>query len=174
MRIEQIGDATLCTSIYALCEFPSWAPRYVGKTVQYIHERHKAHIRAAKRGSQLPVHYWIRKKIALQERLAVLHLEFVYGSQWAHRESWWIEKFRADGHQLLNLTNGGEGLSGHSPSESHRQKIAEALRTGGEFVCVACGTKFWRKANQIRKGQNKFCSRLCANVTNKGGRRVAT
>lgn len=53
-RIETIGNATRVTAIYALCEYPSMAPRYVGKTVQYLHERHKAHIRDAKRGRRLP------------------------------------------------------------------------------------------------------------------------
>ena len=32
---------------------------------------------------------------------------------------------------------------------------------------------FWRKANEIARGHNKFCSRACANSTNKGGKRAA-
>jgi hypothetical protein len=71
MRVEHIGDASRITAIYALCEWPSWQPRYVGKTVQFLHERHKAHIRDANSGRQLPVHYWLRKKIAAGERLAI-------------------------------------------------------------------------------------------------------
>ena len=47
MRKEIIGAATLTTAIYALVEWGSEMPRYVGKTVQYLHERHKAHIRDA-------------------------------------------------------------------------------------------------------------------------------
>lgn len=130
MRVEHIGDATRTTAIYALCEFPNWEPRYVGKTVQYLHERHKSHIRDAKRGSRLPVHYWLRKQIAA-DVLAIKLLEYVPpGADWAARESAWIAKLKADGHRLLNLTVGGEGLPGHKFSAEHRQKIAAALRTG--------------------------------------------
>lgn len=170
MRVE----TTRTTAIYALCEFPSWEPRYVGKTVQYLHERHKAHIRDAKRGRRLPVHYWLRKQIAA-DVLAIKLLEYVPpGADWAARERAWISQLKADGHDLLNLTGGGEGLPGHKFTEEHRQKIAAALRTGAHCACLECGASFWRKANQIAKGQNKFCSRPCGNTYNKGGHRVTT
>ena len=55
-RIETIGNATLGgTAIYALCEFPSWEMRYVGKTIQFLHQRHKAHIRTHENGAA-PAH----------------------------------------------------------------------------------------------------------------------
>ena len=173
MRIEKIGNATpRLTAIYALCEYPSMTPRYVGKTVQYLHERHKAHIRAAKRGLTLPVHYWLRKQIATGKRLAIRLIEYVPpGGDWAARERHWIETLRAEGGALLNLTDGGEGLAGHRLTDEHKAKIAAANRTGATCVCVRCGESFWRKANQIAKGQAKFCSRQCANTHNKGGHR---
>jgi len=160
-RVETIGDAT---RIYALCEYPSWEPRYVGKTIQHIHERHKAHIRAAKRGGRLPVHFWLRKKIAGREWLAIKLIERVpAGDDWAGRERHWITAFRASGFRILNLTNGGEGLSGHTFTDEHKSRIAAALRTGASFNCLKCGTPFWRKLRDIKKGHNKFCSRSCAN-----------
>lgn len=169
MRVEHIGDATL-VRIYALCEYPSWRPRYVGKTTQYMHERHKAHIRDAKRGGSRPVQRWIRKQIAGGDRLAIKLLEFC-GNNWADREAYWIGVLRGNG--LLNLTNGGEGLRGHRFTPEHRSKIAAALRTGNVLRCVSCGSSFYRKANAVAKGQCKFCSRMCANRWNKGGHRVA-
>jgi predicted RNA-binding Zn-ribbon protein involved in translation (DUF1610 family) len=171
VRVEKIGNATL-TAIYALCDYPSWTPRYVGKTIQHLHERHKAHISAAKAGKRLPVHYWLRKQMRAGNRLAIKLLEFTAGD-WAARERYWIERFRGEGHDLLNLTNGGEGLAGHRFSPEHRAKIAAALRTGAHFNCLQCGAQFWRKANNIKRGHNKFCSRKCGNVYNKGGFRVA-
>jgi len=172
-RVEQIGNATRPTAIYALCEWPSEVPRYVGKTTQYIVDRHKAHIRDAMRGGRRPVHYWLRKRIA-HGCTAIRLIEFVpRGEDWAARERYWIERYRADGHNLLNLTNGGEGLSGHKFSKEHRERIASKLRTGGTFACLQCGSTFWRKRHQIAKGQNKFCSRACSNTYNKGGFRGA-
>lgn len=171
MRVETIGDATRrgCTAIYALCEHPSGEPRYVGKTIQYLHERHKAHIRNAKRGSSLPVHCWIRKQIEAGSRLAIKLLEYVpEGQDWAAREAYWIDRVKASGRSL-NLTGGGEGLAGHSFSAAHKAKIAAALRTGDHRNCIACGVEFWRKAHEIAKGHDKFCSHACANKHNKGG-----
>jgi hypothetical protein len=174
-RIEIIGNATQrVTAIYALCEYPAMTPRYVGKTVQYLHERHKAHIRDARRGSLLPVHYWIRKQIAAGKRLAISLIEYVQpGEDWASRERHWIKAIRDDGGALLNLTDGGEGLAGRRMTDAHKAKIAAAIRTGATCACIRCGKSFWRKANQIAKGQAKFCSRQCSNIYNKGGRRGA-
>lgn len=165
-RIETIDDATV--RIYALCDFPSWAPRYVGKTVQYIHERHKAHIRDAKRGGDRPVQRWLRKKIAANDGLAIKLLEFIPSSEdWADRERFWIEKFRSEGARMLNLTNGGEGLAGHKLPDSHKRKIAAALQTGETFRCLRCGQPFWRKRSAIAKGNAKFCCRACSNRRHK-------
>ncbi|HQD64136.1 MAG TPA: hypothetical protein PLJ16_02840 [Casimicrobium huifangae] len=169
MRIETIGNAT---RIYALCEYPSMVPRYVGKTVQYLHERHKAHIRAAKAGKRLPVHYWLRKQIANGQRLAISLIEYA-GDDWPDRERYWIDEYRRQGHSLLNLTRGGEGLAGYVMPKQHREKIAAALDTRTLHNCLLCGNEFKRKANEVRKGHAKFCSRQCANTHNKGGHRGA-
>lgn len=168
MRVEQIGDATATTAIYALCEYPSWKVRYIGKTVHFIHERHKAHIRAARRGSDLPVYRWIRKKLQARERLAIKLIEYVKpNADWAARERYWIDHYRASTGDILNLTDGGEGLAGHSFDATHRQRIAAALRSGSTFHCERCGAEFYRKQFAIKRGQNRFCSRVCANSRHK-------
>lgn len=166
-RIETIGNAT---RIYALCEYPSMVPRYVGKTVQYLHERHKAHIRAAKAGKRLPVHYWLRKQLAAGRGLAISLIEYA-GENWADRERHWIDEYRRQGFRLLNMTRGGEGLAGYVMPKAHREKIAAALDTRTIHACLRCGHEFKRKANEVRKGHAKFCSRKCANTHNKGGHR---
>lgn len=167
-RVEIIGGATQVTTIYALCEYPSWEPRYIGKTTQRAGQRHKAHIRAAKRGSVLPVHRWLRKQIAAGRRLAIKHLQWVPASgDWIAAERRWIEEYRPTG-RLLNLTDGGEGLTGHEFSPEHRAKIAAALRTGGTFACEVCSETFWRKRRDILAGHNRFCSRRCSNARHKG------
>lgn len=165
-----IGNATpKITAIYALVEWPSQAPRYVGKTTQYIVDRRKAHIREAQRGGTRPVHYWLRKRLA-SGCVAIKLIEHVPSNgDWAARERYWIARYRAEGHDLLNLTSGGEGLAGHRFTDDHRAKIAAALRTGRHCSCRACGAPFWRQANEIAKGQDKFCSRACANRTTRGG-----
>lgn len=170
MRVEHIGRATL-TAIYALEEHPSGAVRYVGKTVRYLHERHKQHIIESRR-RRLPVNNWIRGQVQRGETLAIRLLEYVPpGADWADRERHWIKHYREAGARLLNMTDGGEGLAGHRHSKEHREKIAAAIRTGATFHCLACGATFYRKRSAIEKGQAKFCSRPCANTYNRGGHR---
>lgn len=173
MRVETIGDATGprdgITAIYALCE-PNGSPRYVGKTVNWMHIRHKQHIRAAKRsGRKLPVHSWIRQKIESKEHLCISLLEYVpAGGDWARRERFWVDNLRSDGAPLLNLTEGGEGMVGRVMPDEQRKKIAEAIKTGATFNCNTCGAAFWRKRNEIKRGECKFCSRECYARSNKG------
>ena|GEM_PF-5240377 len=170
--IETIGNAT---RIYVLCEFPDQTPRYVGKTVRPLRLRLAAHMQTARRAARLPVHRWLAKREREQRQVCIKWLETVdAGGDWQAAERNWIATLRADGASLLNLTAGGEGLAGHRFTEAHKQKIAAAIRTGATCACIRCGETFWRKANQIAKGQAKFCSRQCANTYNRGGHRDAT
>lgn len=165
IRVETIGNATdRYTAIYALCEYPSWRPRYVGKTTQHLHQRHKAHIRDARRGGRRPVNYWMRKQLDTGAWLAIKLLEDVPpGGDWIARERHWIAALRGEQPDLLNICDGGEGFAGYRMTADHKAKIAAALRTGAYFHCEVCGAEFWRKLRQIKLGQNRFCSRACAN-----------
>ena len=166
MKVE-IGDATPVTRIYALCDPVTNEVRYIGKTVQTLRQRLMQHRRAAKNG-KLPVNRWLRKHQGVNFTGPYIKLiELVpHGADWASRECAWIEHFRG---RLLNLTSGGEGLSGHKFTDEHKEKISSALKTGSFKFCLACGAQFWRKANQIARGHDKFCSKQCANKFNKGG-----
>jgi len=167
MRKEVIGDARM-TAIYALCD-PDNSPRYVGKTVRYLHERHKAHITTAKNRPRLPVHCWMRKRLDVGQPLVIWLLEYVAPeADWAARERYWIERFRARGDRLLNLTDGGEGLAGLRKTQAQKDLIASKLRTGAHFNCETCGERFWRKRHEIDHGDCRFCSRPCYAASLKG------
>jgi len=48
-------------------------------------------------------------------------------------------------------------------------KAGALKRTKGSFFyCIECGGKFWRQPSAIKLGQNKYCSRLCYQVHQKG------
>ncbi len=47
-------------------------------------------------------------------------------------------------------------------------KISKAKRLGSYFKCAVCDVKFWRKPSAIKKGNNKFCSRNCYFIWQKG------
>lgn len=171
MKKVEIGDAT---RIYALCEFPSMEIRYVGKTMRSLLQRLKGHMQAAKK-PQLPVGRWISKRRCEGKKICIKLLETVQGDKdWASREKFWILKHKQDGARLLNLTDGGEGLSGHIFSEEHKAKIGSALRTGAYCTCLNCGSIFWRKKNQIAKGDAKYCTRDCYQVSQIGKPKINT
>ena len=169
-RVEHLSEDVTARSvtIYALCQpIEKWKTgpvRYVGKTVNTVWHRVRAHSYASKGAPRLPVRRWLKKQMEAGNPFHIRHLEVVPpGADWEARERFWIAKFRSEGADLLNLTDGGEGLHGMARTPAHKAKIAAALRTGATFACERCGSEFWRKRNEIEQGQTRFCSRRCSN-----------
>lgn len=157
MREETIGRARpLGPTIYALLEWPTMRPRYVGKTIGWVGERHKAHISEAKRGGKRPVSRWLREEIEAGRPAVVKHLEWLRADEnVAARERHWIALYRAEYPDLLNVTAGGEG-----PSLIPSSALS--------FDCEQCGRRFSRKLSAVEKGNNRFCSRPCYKASLKG------
>lgn len=150
------------TLIYALCEPGGINPRYVGKTQRRPSKRQKEHIADAMNKARLPVHRWVRSLYQKDLWLCLRYLEIVpAGEDWAARERHWIARFRQEGHDLLNLSDGGEGLLGHKRSPASIEAGAAKLRRGDTFACEQCGASFYRKRKEIKKGDCRFCSRAC-------------
>ena len=53
-------------------------------------------------------------------------------------------------------------------TDEHKNKIREALKKGNVFECLVCGKEFWRKPYAIKRGNNKFCSKDCYFIYQKG------
>lgn len=162
MRVEQIG--TLIgfvprVTVYAI--EGDGVTVYIGSTTQPIRHRVRAHVADAMNGSEIPVHAWMR---ARSFAFDVRFLEDVEASGRVDAEKRWIAAFSG----LLNLTDGGPGMSGHSfAGTAHAEGISKRLRKGAHFNCLKCGGQLWRKPRDILKGQNKYCSRICSNARNK-------
>jgi len=151
--------------IYGLVDPRTNEIRYIGKTQQSPSTRLRAHM--LDRSNCHRVH-WLRELAALGLEPDIVLLEAIEGAwPWQESERYWIAKYRNEGARLLNLTDGGEGLAGLPMSQSHKDKIAAALRTGGNFHCEKCGMGFWRRRSDILAGHNKFCSRTCSNARHK-------
>lgn len=147
--------------IYAIRLTAVHPPIYVGSTCQSIKRRIRGHIADAQNGSLLPVHCWIRD----HEYFCVDTLEQAPLSKRHAKEKYWVSKFTG----LLNLTDGGGGLSGHKfAGTEHARRINAALRTGAYCSCVFCGSQFWRKRREIALGHDKFCTRGCYQAWQRG------
>jgi hypothetical protein len=126
-----------------------------------LRDRIRAHVLAAKEGSDLPLHEWLRKHL---EGFTVVVLERTAEANREAREKHWIAHTRSP----LNVTDGGRGMSGHRfAGTEHARRIASAIRSGANFSCQRCGNIFWRKRNSIARGHAKFCSRVCSNARHK-------
>jgi 5-methylcytosine-specific restriction endonuclease McrA len=53
------------------------------------------------------------------------------------------------------------------------KKISQAHKRGSYFNCIICNKEFWRKPFEIKKGNNKFCSKKCYFIWQKGRKRSA-
>lgn len=148
------------TAIYCFAEHDGEV-RYVGKTSNYMIDRRKQHLLPSNLKKRRPINFWLKKRrggVGFVTRL----IEHVRpGEDWAARERYWIARYRADGHRLLNMTDGGEGTPGCEFSAERRKKMSAAAKTGKTFSCLCCGSRFYRKKSEIAKGQNKYCSRTC-------------
>lgn len=162
--------ASIPTLIYGFFEYPDGPCRYVGKTTTTLGRRKINHISTAVRGiqSHLPICRWILRKREQNEPLHMVLLETVpSGEDWIARERFWITHFRSLGASLLNITTGGEGLSGYVHTPEHAEKIRQKLRSGATLSCPSCGKSFYRKRKEMKKSRNKqwFCSRACYAVS---------
>jgi hypothetical protein len=171
-RKETIGPCSdRLVTIYALCEPDTAAPRYVGKTVDWLHRRYRAHIRdaQARRSRRRPVCKWIRELFGAGKQPLLVWLEYVRSpTDWQERENHWICRLRSEGHDLLNQTEGGEGQHGYKWPVLQRLIVSKKLQKGSELACEQCGSRFWRKPKDIIKGDARFCSRACYHAWTKG------
>ena len=111
------------TLIYALLDPRDLQVRYIGKSVE-PRRRMQFHYRGETRGY---CRNWERQLIRLGLKPIPLPLEIVEDFWWAaEREKVWIERAKTAGYKLVNVTEGGEGTLGFSPSGATRQKMRQA------------------------------------------------
>jgi group I intron endonuclease len=96
--------------IYALYDPRDGTLRYVGKS-KNLARRIKNH--RNEKGERRK-NRWFRLLISLGLEPKISVLEQVSEAAWQERECWWIKHFRENGCDLLNHTDGGEGLNGAS------------------------------------------------------------
>lgn len=137
---------------------------YIGSTSYPIKSRIRTHISDAKYGSNLPIHVWMRDK---NYRFSVEFIEEIDYFDRVTIEKKWVSMYEG----LLNVTDGGGGMSGHKfAGTEHANRISQGLKTGEYFNCKECDKSFWRKQREIKLGHNKFCSRKCFQLSQSTGR----
>lgn len=114
--------------IYGLFDPITTQLRYVGKTAGPLERRLRGHINDVKRGRvYIPRHRWIAGLIAGGVEPIICEIEEVAGD-WREAEQFWIAYFRSIGCNLLNATDGGDGICSYQHSEATKQKQSESAR----------------------------------------------
>ena len=83
--------------------------RYIGKTTVPLSVRLYQHIRNAKQGKKTPLYDLLRKYI--EQDISIESIENVNSENWQEREIFYIKKYRDDGYRIVNVTDGGDGVS---------------------------------------------------------------
>ena len=106
----------MATKIYGLTSPDSGNIRYIGKTISTLPQRMQCHLYTARRGKDKSAKgKWLSKIIAQGKKPGIVLISIVpEGDSWADHEKQTIIEYRNTGHQLLNISDGGNG--------SHRLK----------------------------------------------------
>lgn len=109
--------------------------KYVGKTIKNLSSRLSQHLYEAKR--KLKDGYthnhkcnWINKELKEGYQIVIELLDCVdclNNKEWAIYETMWISLFKSWGFQLVNITDGGEGVSGSKQTRESNEKRSKAL-----------------------------------------------
>lgn len=117
-------------AIYGVREMGSTEFRYVGLTTKTILRRRSEHFKNAERGHKTPFADWLRKHQS-REDVFFQSLELVMSDDLedlGRAEQEWIARLRAEGHRLLNLTDGGLGPRGFVWTDEQRRAVGDRTR----------------------------------------------
>ena len=106
---DSLGDRMKTTNIYTLTDPITNEVRYVGKT-NSISQRYKAHLNKARKHQAHKLN-WINslKKKGLKPIIEVI--DIVPVEDWRFWEKYWISQIKTWGFNLVNYTDGGDGLT---------------------------------------------------------------
>lgn len=115
------------TKIYVLKDPDSHEVRYVGKTVQSLIARLGQHIYDSKSKKNHRA-YWIQKLVSGGKLPLIEEIDSCSWGDSAALETFYIAKYKAEGANLINQTEGGEGTLGKIVSTETRKKQSESMR----------------------------------------------
>lgn len=112
--------------IYVLIDPRNNDVRYVGRTIQTLDNRLKKHLRAIYKSHRVN---WI-KSLTLEKVIPIIELicEVNDFEECKKMERFYIDKYRKDGYDLVNMTDGGDGSIGFKHSEDSKNKISEITK----------------------------------------------
>lgn len=112
------------TNIYVLIDPRNNQIKYLGKTNRELKVRFSAHLSDKSNTKKTS---WI-KSLKSHNLKPIIKLIDVVEDDWAFWEEYWIINLKILGFDLLNHTNGGEGMYGFKMSDETRAKLSKAFK----------------------------------------------
>lgn len=106
--------------IYGLIDPRDDELRYIGKAND-VDSRLKDHIKAAKANKSRKIARWIRGLLSKDLVPNLILLAPTSEADWRNDEREWIQAMRLAGFNLLNMTDGGDGVSGEAAREAGKR-----------------------------------------------------
>lgn len=114
------------TFIYTLEDPDTNEIRYVGKTIKSLNNRLTGHIYSCKKENNHRTN-WIKSIIKRGKKPIIKMIDSCSWDKSQELESYWISKFKNEGLNLVNLTNGGEGNLGLKLTKERRDNLTLAV-----------------------------------------------
>jgi hypothetical protein len=112
------------TNIYVLIDPRNNSIKYLGKTIKSLNKRLSSHMIDNSKSKKSS---WI-KSLKSQNLKPIIQLVDVVENDWEFWEEYWITNIKMLGIDLLNHTNGGEGMYGYIPTQETREKWSKAFK----------------------------------------------
>ncbi|WP_082914345.1 NUMOD3 domain-containing DNA-binding protein [Microbacterium sp. H83] len=128
---DRVGESPIIGVVYAVRRYAASEYRYVGITTKTVGIRSRQHLKSARAGRKTPFCDWIRAHDSESEEVYFEPVELVAGDRLVDlglAEQRWIAKLRAEGHRLLNLSDGGLGPRGYVWTEAQRAAAGQRSR----------------------------------------------
>lgn len=116
----------ITVTVYGLASSEDGKLRYIGQTTGALNKRLIHHHYDAKKLSTIHKSNWIRSVIARGHKIVIFPIE--ENAPWGSAEIRWIKHYRELGCDLVNTTDGGEGVVGYIRTPEQRAAHADRMR----------------------------------------------
>lgn len=119
-------NTEIITFIYTLEDPDTHEIRYVGKTVKSLNDRLTGHIYSCRREHNHRTN-WIKSVLKRDKKPLIKLVDSCSWSKSQELECYWISKFKKQGANLVNMTDGGEGNLGLKLSKERLAKLIAGI-----------------------------------------------
>lgn len=113
-------------TVYGLSSSEDDKIRYVGQTTRELKQRLIHHLYDAKTLNKIHKSNWIKKVLNDGYKINIFIIE--ENAIWAESEIKWIKYYRDEGIDLVNTTDGGEGVVGYVRDDAWRKRKSEQMK----------------------------------------------